>query len=161
MPSASVPWGALTHPFVFRADGPPLGPAPVDIAGFTVQPVEGGSELSFTVIPRVPGLAIAFVLPPGVTPARSSLPGVQRLGRWTATYIAPPREGVAWRASFRNTAPERLRDVRLAVTDFGFPGGVGWQRLPAWLPQDHTVWTATATWVVAPPAGLEPLPPLR
>lgn len=160
-PSASVPWGTLPHPFVFRADGPPLGPAPVDIAGFTVQPVEGGSELSFTVIPRVPGLAIAFVLPPGVTPARSSLPGVQRLGRWTATYLAPPREGVAWRASFRNTAPERLRDVRLAVTDFGFPGGVGWQRLPAWLPQDHTVWTATATWVVPPPAGLEPLPPLR
>lgn len=160
-PRASVAWGTLPHPFVFRADGPALGPAPVDIAGFTVQPVEGGSELSFTVIPRVPGLAISFVLPPGLTPARSSLPGVQRLGRWTATYLAPPREGVAWRASFRNTAPERLRDVRLAVTDFGFPGGVGWQRLPAWLPQDHAVWTATATWVVAAPPALEPLPPLR
>lgn len=162
-PAASVPWGRLPHPFVFRTAGPSLGAPPVEIAGFTAQEVEGGSELSFTVIPRTPGLALAFVLPEGVTPARSSLPGVLRLGRWTATYIAPPREGVVWRASFRNTPPERLREVRLGVTDFGFPGGGGWQRLPAWLPQDHAVWTATATWVVpAPPASaLEPPPPLR
>lgn len=162
-PAASVPWGRLPHPFVFRTAGPSLGAAPVDVAGFTAQAIEGGSELSFTVIPRTPGLVITFVLPEGLTPARSSLPGVLRLGRWTATYIAAPRDGVVWRASFRNTAPERLREVRVAVTDFGFPGGGGWQRLPAWLPQDHAVWTATATWVVlAPPASaLEPLPPLR
>ena len=160
-PVASVPWGPLPHPFVFRTAGPPLGQAPVDVAGFTVHAVEGGSELTFSVIPRAPGLAMAFVLPQGVTPARSSLPGVLRQGRWTATYVAAPREGVVWRASFRDP-PERLRDVRLAVTDFGFPGGGGWQRLPAWLPQDHVVWTATATWVVpAPPAPLEPVPPLR
>jgi hypothetical protein len=160
-PRASVPWGRLSQPFVFRTAGPSLGPAPVDIAGFTARAVEGGSEVSFTVVPRTPGLAVAFVLPEGITPARSSLPGVPRLGRWTATYLAPPREGVAWRASFRGVSPERLREVRVAVTGFGFPGGEGWQRLPAWLPQDHAVWTATATWVVAPPAALEPVPPLR
>jgi hypothetical protein len=111
----------------------------------------------------MPGLAIAFVLPEGVIPARSTLPGVPRLGRWTATYIAPPRDGVLWRASFLKVPPERLHEVRLAVTDFGFPGGGGWQRLPAWLPQEHAVWTATATWVVAvrAPGTLEPVPPLR
>jgi hypothetical protein len=161
VPQASVPWGRLSFPFVFRAAGPALGPAPVEIAGFTAGAVDGGSEVSFTVVPRAPGLAIAFVLPEGLVPARSSLPGVRRLGRWTATYLAPPREGVAWRASFRDVPPERLREVRVAVTDFGFPGGDGWQRLPAWLPQDRAVWTATATWVVAPPTALEPVPPLR
>lgn len=160
-PQASVPWGRLSYPFVFRTAGPSLGAAPVDIAGFTARAVEGGSEVSFTVVPRTPGLAIAFVLPEGLVPARSSLPGVPRLGRWTATYLAPPRDGVAWRASFRDVPPERLRDVRVAVTDFGFPGGGGWQRLPAWLPQDHAVWSANATWVVVPPPALAPVPPLR
>ena len=66
----------------------------------------------------------------GLTPARSSLPGVPRLGRWAAVYVAPPREGVLWRASFGNATPEQLRGVRVSVTDFGFPGGEGWQRLP-------------------------------
>ena len=160
---ASIPWGRLAHPFVFRTTGPSLGPAPVDIAGFTVAPVQAGVELTLTAVPRRAGLAVSFVLPAGITPARSSLPGALRLGRWTAVFIAPPVEGVVWRASFSRIDATRLRDVRIAVTDSGFPDGAGWQRLPAWLPQDHAVWSAAATWVV--PAGqikpLEPVPPLR
>jgi hypothetical protein len=102
------------------------------------------------------------VLPSGITPARSSLPGALRLGRWTATFIAAPADGVAWRASFASTDTARLRDIRVVVTDFGFPGGPGWQRLPAWLPQDRTVWSATATWVVPAGAGpaLQPVAPI-
>ena len=161
LPVAGVPWGRLSQPFVFRTAGPPLGPAPIDIGGFTAKAVEGGAELSFTVVPRTPGLALAFVLPEGLVPARTSLPGVVRLGRWTATYLAAPPDGIVWRASFRAATPERLRQVRLAVTDFGFPDGKGWQRLPDWLPQERAVWAATATWVVAAPTALEPVPPLR
>lgn len=160
---ASIPWGRLAHPFVFRTTGPSLGPAPVDIAGFTVTPVQAGVELTLTAVPRRAGLAVSFVLPAGITPARSSLPGALRLGQWTAVFIAPPAEGVVWRASFARIDATRLRDVRVAVTDFGFPDGAGWQRLPAWLPQEHAVWSAAATWVL--PAGqikpLEPVPPLR
>lgn len=162
-PPASIPWGQLPHPFVFRASGPGLGPAPLDIAEFTVTPVQAGVELALTVVPSRRGLALGFILPAGITPARSSLPGAPRLGRWTASFIAPPSEGVAWRASFAGLDATRLRDVLVAVTDFGFPEGTGWQRLPAWVPGDRAVWTAAATWVV--PAGLrrplEPIPPLR
>lgn len=43
-PAASVPWGRLSQPFVFRTAGPSLGPAPVDIAGFTARAVEGGRK---------------------------------------------------------------------------------------------------------------------
>jgi hypothetical protein len=77
--------------------------------------------------------------------------------------VAPPPEGIAWRATFRATDAERLRDLRVAVTDAGFPGGGGWQRLPGWLPQDRTVWSATATWVLHPSPGgpIEPVGPLR
>ena len=160
---ASIPWGRLAHPFVFRTTGPSLGPAPIDIAGFTVTPVQAGVELTLTAVPRRAGLAVSFVLPAGITPARSSLPGALRLGRWTAVFIAPPAEGVVWRASFARIDATRLRDVHVAVTDFGFPGGTGWQRLPAWLPQEHAVWTAAATWVVSAVQvrPLEPVPPLR
>ncbi|MEP6918732.1 MAG: M28 family peptidase, partial [Acidobacteriota bacterium] len=160
---SSVPWGRLAYPFVFRTTGPSLGPAPIEIAGFALQPVAAGMELTLTAVPRRPGLAVAFVLPPGVVPARSSLPGALRLGRWTATFIAAPADGVAWRAAFASPDAARLRDVRVAVTDFGFPGGTGWQRLPAWLPQDRMVWSATATWVVSASAmaPVEPLPPPR
>ena len=160
---ASIPWGRLSHPFVFRASGPSLGPAPVDIARFTVAPVQAGVELTLTAVPLRRGLALSFVLPDGIIPARSSLAGAPRLGRWTAAFIAPPAEGVSWHASFAGTDPSRLRDVVVAVTDSGFPNGGGWQRLPSWVPGERAVWSAAATWVVpaARPRPLEPVPPLR
>jgi hypothetical protein len=160
---ATVPWGRLLSPFVFRTNGPSLGSVPAAIAGFTVRPLAGGTELSVNVIPHEPGLTMAFVLPEGLTPARSNLPGVRRLGRWTAVYVAAPADGVTFDASFRDAPPERLREVRVAVTAHGFPGGTGWQRLPAWIPQERAVWSATATWIVpaATGRGIAPVPPLR
>jgi hypothetical protein len=158
---ASVPWGRLPHPFVFRTSGPPLGPAPLDIVSFTVQPVAAGTELTLTAVPRRTGIAVSFVLPPGLTPARSSLPGALRLGYWTATYIAPPPDGVVFRASFPSATSGRLNDIRVVVTDAGFPGGIGWQRLPGWLPQERAVWTGAATWVIPAARPLEPVPELR
>ncbi len=160
---ASIPWGRLAHPFVFRTTGPSLGPPPLDVAGLAIRPVQAGSEISITAIPRRPGLAVSFVLPAGLTPARSSLPGATRLGRWTATFIAPPADGIVWRATFAVKDSGRLREIRIAVTDFGFADAPGWQRLPGWLPQDRAVWTANATWIVPAdaPQPLEPAEPLR
>lgn len=158
-----IPWGRLAHPFVFRATGPSLGPAPVDVREVTAVPLPAGLELTLTVVPRRRGLAISFVLPEGVTPARSSFPGAPRLGRWTATFIAPPQEGLVWRASFPAGAAAGLRELDVVVTDAGFPEGAGWQRLPHWIPQERAVWTTAATWAVrvSVPAALAPVPPLR
>jgi Peptidase family M28 len=155
---ATSGWGNLRHPFVFRTTGPSLGPAPVVIGSVTLQPLAGGSELSVAVVPQEPGLSVAFVLPAGVVPARHNLPGVPRQGRWTATYIAPPADGVVFRASFRTEDAARLNEVVVAASSARFPGGQGWQSLPAWLPQDRTVWSAAATWLVPVVA---PVPPLR
>ncbi len=162
-PGGSIPWGRFAHPFVFRTSGPSLGPAPVDIAGFTLTPLEAGTELTLTVVPRRSGLTVGFILPPKVSPARTSLPGIQRLGRWTATYSAVPMDGIAWRASFNGLTPEQLRDVQVSIVDSGFPAGAGWQRLPEWLPQELAVWTGVSAWVVPATAvgPLEPVPPLR
>ena len=53
----------------------------------------------------------------------SSLPGAPRLGRWTATYVAPPPEGlvVARQLRRRRRRPARATS-RVVVTDSGFPG---------------------------------------
>ena len=159
----SVPWGRLPFPFVFRGTTPALGPAPAAVSSFSATALPDGSQLAVSVVPRQPGLTVSFVLPAGLTPARSSLPGVLRLGRWTASYIAVPDEGLAWEARFRATTPGQLRGTRLVITSNRLPGGSGWQSLPAWLPQERAVWSATASWVVAPPAAPEiaPVPALR
>ena len=149
----SVPWGLLREPFLFSASAPSLGPAPASISAFTITDVEGGIELSITVVPSEPGITATFYLPQAANPARSSIPGIARAGRWTAIYVAPPADGVAFRASFTGVTAERLRETQVAVTSARFPGGDGWQRLPRWLPQDRLVWTARATWVLAQPAN--------
>jgi hypothetical protein len=82
-----------------------------------------------------------------------------------ATYVAAPAQGVAFQASFGNVDPARLQDVRVLVTSGRFPGGTGWQSLPAWLPQEQTVWSGSAAWALPAagpiPPAIEPVPPLR
>jgi Peptidase family M28 len=155
-PQVSVPVGRFTLPFVFRTRGPSLGAPPARIGGVTQTAVEAGVELAVTVVPQEPGIVVTFAAPPGVTPARSNLPGVARLGRWRATYFAPRPDGVVWRAAFAGADAAALGGVRVVVTTGRFPGGSGWQQLPAWLPQERTVWTGTAMWVLTPPAGVTP-----
>jgi hypothetical protein len=162
-PRISVPWGRYPFPFVFRTAGPALGPAPATISAFTIKPLPEGSQISVSVQVTQPGVSASFILPAGVRPARSSLPGVVRLGRWTATFVAVPAEGLAWEASVRGAPPESLAATRIAITSSRLPGGSGWQSLPVWLPQDSAVWSATATWILAAPVPppIAPVPPLR
>jgi hypothetical protein len=157
-PPGWIPWGRLPHPFVFRTAGPPLGPAPVEVTESKLVQVAGGLELSIALVPREPGLTVSFVLPPGMAPARSNIPGLRRLGSWTATFVAVPPEGVLFRAAFNSNDVARLSTPLVLVTSSRLPGGSGWQSLPSWLPQEHAVWIASATWAVTPPvAHGEPL----
>ena len=134
------------------------------LADDVVEPLEAGTELSVTVLPASPGLGVSFVLPAGLEPARSNLPGVTRLGHWTATYRAPTPEGLMFRASFGRQTPEgaaRLRELRVVATAAGSADGAIWEA-PAWLPSSRTAWTVEAFWIVAPFAlPIAPLPPLR
>ena len=151
---ASVPWGRYSFPFVFRATGPSLGSGAGGGRGVRRRAAGRRHPDALSVVPREPGLTVTFVLPAGMVPARSSLPGVVRLGRWTATFVAVPAEGIAWRSQLpRRRAERRCRTSRIAVTSARFPGGTGWQGLPAWLPQDTAVWSANATWVLPPQLG--------
>ncbi|MEX2661208.1 MAG: M28 family peptidase [Vicinamibacterales bacterium] len=160
----SIPWGRIAQPFVFSTSAEPLGAPPAAVTSYSAEPLEGGgTTLRIAVVAKEPSLSISFVLPPGIVPARSNLPGVIRAGRWTATFVAPPPEGIAWQASFAAVTAPQLKDLRVAVTASGVPGGTGWQRLPAWLPQERMVWTVWSTWALDPsvPPPIEPVPPLR
>lgn len=158
--ASGVPWGRYGFPFVFRTIGPSLGAAPASVSGFNLTPLPEGTHVTLSVVPRQPGVAVTFVLPEGVTPARSSLPGIVRNNHWIATYIAIPPEGLAWDASFHKGAEEALPNIRLAVSSSRLPGGSGWQSLPDWLPQETAVWSANVTWVL-PAQVIAPVPPLR
>jgi hypothetical protein len=155
-----LPGAALNYPFVFRTIGPALGPAPLAVPTFDVKPAEGGVDLDATLVPREPGLMVTIVLPPGLKPARVNLPGVERGGRWTATYVAVPADGLVFRASFARITPEALRETDVMVTSWRFPDGTGWQGLPSWAPQERMVWTGSATWQLRP-GVIAPVAPLR
>jgi hypothetical protein len=161
----SIPWGPLAQPFVFSTVADPLGPPPASVSSYAVAPAADGdgTTLTIAVVPAEPALSVSFVLPAGLSPARSNFPGVSRQGRWTATFAAPPPEGIQWQASFASATPEQLRGVRVAITSSGLPGAPGWQRIPEWLPQDRAVWSGWFTWVLDPsaPPPIEPVPPLR
>jgi hypothetical protein len=82
-------------------------------------------------------------------------------GRWRVVYAGVPQEGVTFRASFKAGVESRLSATRAVVASPRFPGGGGWQSLPAWLPQQNTVWDADIAWILAASAPIPPVPPLR
>jgi hypothetical protein len=164
-PASTMGWLALAQPFAFTGTGTPLGPPPAAVTAFTPTPLPdgAGTTLAVSIVPKESSLAVSFVLPAGITPVRSNFPGVNRLGRWTATFVAVPAQGIAWQATFAAATAEQLKGVRVVVRSTGLPGAPGWQRLPGWLPQDVTVWNTWFSWILDPsvPPPIEPVPPLR
>jgi hypothetical protein len=158
-PAGAVQWGRLALPFVFRTTAP-APPVPAVVSGFSLTPVAAGTELAMTIVPQTPGLTAVFVLPRGVQPARTNLPGRVVSQQWQAVFVAMPAEGVTWRASFAKGKEPQLADTRAIVISHRFPGGSGWQSLPPWLPQERAVWTLAVAWALAP-AAIAPVPPLR
>ena len=136
------------HRYRTRATGlvaPPLDTRSAAIAG------EGGADvlLEATAVPRLEGTGVAFVLPRGVQPADPSLPGVVRDGRWRTTVMPVPPAGITLRMRLSAEDVARLTDARIVAIVHGAPGGIGWQRLPPWLPQDAVVWSAES-WFILP-----------
>ena len=157
----SVPWPRFGLPFVFRTTAPSPGPPPATVTAFTLKPLPGGTELTMSVTAQAPGLTVVFLAPEGVEPSRSNLPGAEQRGRWRARYVAIPPDGVTWRASFKTGVESALPSTLAVIQSPRFPGGTGWQGLPAWLPQQNAVWHFETLWVLKPPVTIAPVPPLR
>ena len=156
IPQTTVPFGRFASPYVFRTTASSPGQAPAAVTAFTLKQVAAGTEVAMTITPGAPGLTAAFVLPAGLQPSRSNLPGTVVRGRWRAAYIGIPAEGVTWRASFKPGLESRLTSTQAVIWSTRFPGGTGWQSLPAWLPQEHAVWDMNLAWILTPPVVITP-----
>ncbi|HSL20795.1 MAG TPA: M20/M25/M40 family metallo-hydrolase [Vicinamibacterales bacterium] len=145
----SLPTRRLPHPFVFyrRATEAPEIPGRATLRTTAHDDVV---EFTISVVPSVRGLTASFVMPPGMTPVRANIPGILRAGQWTASFAAVPLEGAAFHAYVPTRDAPRLADVRVLIRSPRLPGGSGWQGLPPWLPQDRTVWSAEARFIVQP-----------
>jgi phage tail protein X len=135
-------------PFAYRALATPVTP-PADITA-TVRKGDTNVELELTVVPREPGATLWFVLPPGVVPIKANLQGISwgNPCRWTYRYVSPPPEGVVFRATFEPGAASQLSQTVVAAGTLRMPGGVGWQGLPAWLPQEDVVWRSRTVYIL-------------
>ena len=147
-PSLSVPLPPLPFPFRFRS-APFAGTASPGTALAAIH--ESGDQLDLEIAaqPRDPGSLIVFALPPDVVPLWASLAGTQQsAGWWLAKFRGAPLEGVTFRATLPSAARATLGAGAVIFETSVLPDGEGWQHLPPWLPQEHTVWSATAISVV-------------
>ncbi|MBI1875796.1 MAG: M28 family peptidase [Acidobacteria bacterium] len=146
-PATSLPLRPLSGPFVFRTSALADSPSPGSVRT-TITPGDRGLQVEITVVPTEPGLTASFAMPRRLVPSEPNLVGTVRNGRWTATYVAPPLDGVTFRATFVGATPETFRDAIVLLQSTGLPDGRGWQRLPPWLPQERTVWNASSYWLL-------------
>jgi hypothetical protein len=158
-PLTGVRATALPHPFAFRAPGA-MQPAPIQATLRSASAPGGAIQVEVVVTAAEGGLTLLFVAPPGVVPARSTLPGVVRNGAWVASLAAAPAGTTVLSATFPAAAAARLGEMRVGAVDHGLPGGEGWLRQPAWLASARTVWHARSLHLVVPAAG-PPEPSLR
>jgi Peptidase family M28 len=157
-PAAATLLRPVRAVFVYRAEATGLVAPPLDVHT-TTQPVEGTADVyvDTTVLPNLEGTGVAFVLPAGVAPVEASLNGVVRDRRWRAAMLPVPASGLTLRVRVSQASLQQWADARVVATVHGVPGGVGWQRLPPWLPQDIFVWMAQSDFILPwPPPEAPP-----
>jgi hypothetical protein len=143
-------------PFALRAAGE-LEEPPFEAEGRS-SPGTDAVDLTLTIKPREAGATLLVLLPAGVTPVRSSLPGVVRDGRWRAVYVAAPGP-LEVTLTLAAVHGGRLDEIRAGLVARALPGGSGPFGLPDWLSQQRTVWSARSVYLrpirwVAPQAVL-------
>ncbi len=145
--------------FQYRAAASRLVAPPLEVQ-CAAQPIPGTEDMYIetTVKSGLEGTGAAFVLPAGVTPVEASLRGIVRDGIWRATVTPVPAAGLTLRLRVGHGALQKWSEARVLARVYGVPGGVGWQRLPAWLPQETFVWSPESDFVMPWPVPEAPAP---
>ena len=160
-PAVSVRLPRVGGVFRYRTRATGLVAPPLDVRSAT-QPIEGSTDawLETVATPLLEGTAVAFLLPWGVTPAEANLPGTVTDGRWRAMVMPAPAAGVTLRLRLSQDSLSRMADARVVAIVRSVPGGVGWQRLPAWLPQETAAWFAESHFILPWPLPVIAPPPI-
>ena len=136
----AVPVAPLRQPFVFTAAAPPSEtPATVSVS---TSRAGDALEMTVTVRPSDPSAFVTLMLPPGVKPVRSNLPGTisSANNRWRSTFVAPPADGVLRRVVLPAGAEPRLGETGVLVQTAGDPA--------AWMPRARTAWSVRSVYVM-------------
>jgi hypothetical protein len=144
-PPVEFPTGRLSRAHVDRLERPASHPFPGTVVARSDQTPSGSIALTVNVVPASPTATVMLVLPAGVLPASSNYPGRVVDGRWRASYVAAPPGGVEFHLDLADRGA--ADGAKVAILDRGLPGGVGWQALPSWLPQERAAWTGRSIFV--------------
>jgi hypothetical protein len=148
-PALSVRLPRVQGIFRYRTRASGLVAAPLDVRSrstMTADAMDGWLET--TAVPRLEGTGVMFVLPWGVVPAESNLRGAVVDGRWRVVVMPAPPGGIALRVRLSPESLSRMADARLVAVVNGVPGGIGWERLPPWLPNQTIAWDADSYFIV-------------
>lgn len=140
-----VPAGA----YVFEGRVAPVRSDPPARVTAVVTRHNEGADVEVTVAAHTrERLSATFVLPEATVPTSTSLPGRTVRGRWRATHVNVPREGLTWRATVPPSQADVLSRTHVWLSEPGVPGGEPPSGLPAWLSRDRTAWSASTVTVV-------------
>jgi hypothetical protein len=142
--AASFVVPGLGPPIAFRArTRPVVARPPTDVDATFAREADGRVTLRVTLTPRTL-VSARLVLPSGVLPTRSSRVGAVERGRWMATYVAVPSDGLEFRLEFsRGVSRETLAGTVVLVVVPGLPAAGSTQdQRPSWL-SDRQGWPAT------------------
>lgn len=151
----------MRFPFRFVAEAPAV--ATPATASAAITPIVDGTELTITVRPSDPSAVVTLLLPAGVAPLRTNLPGiVTSAGRWRSIFAAPPSEGVVWQIVVSRADEHRLGETGIIVESARTPGAADdspspGPALPAWMPTATAAWHARAVYLI-PVGPLLPAP---
>ena len=136
----TVPVARLAHPFRFTAPATPV-PTPASVS-VVATPVDGATELSVTVRTDDPSAFVTLLLPSGMKPVRSTLPGIvsSASNRWRSTFVAPPPDGVFWRLVVPGGTETRLGETMVMVQTAG--------AVMPWMPRTRAAWQVRSLFLI-------------
>jgi len=89
-------------------------PAPGPAGSVSVRTLgSDAGAIELDILAAAPGTSVAVLLPHGVEPRDSSLPGVTVAGRWRTRYVGIPEEGLTLRLTLNPADLDRLDEARV------------------------------------------------
>lgn len=149
--SRPLPIAPMRHPFRFVSQAVAV-PTPAQVTA-TIARLTDLVELTVTVRTDDPSALVTLIMPAGIEPVRSNLPGITTAGgRWRSIYAAPPAEGVVWHVVVPADSESRLGEAGVIVESARTPGAVDaggpGPALQPWMPTAVTAWHARAVYLI-------------